>query len=84
MQLELVLREGQFRVVDTNHPDGRAWTLREYMDDWNRDLSADADQTGEEYGLLPDEQAVIEMLHDGHRSGSICVTRDGVIECQPL
>ncbi len=84
VQLELVLREEQFRVVDTDRPDGHAWTLREYMDDWNRDLAADAEQTGEEYDLLPDEQAVVEMLHDWHRSGRICVTRDGVIEWQPL
>ncbi|MEV7857100.1 MULTISPECIES: hypothetical protein [unclassified Streptomyces] len=84
VQLERVLREEQFRVVDTAHPDGQAWTLREYMDDWNRDLAADAEQTGEEYDLLSDEQAVVEMLHYWHRSDRICITRDGVIEWQPL
>lgn len=71
-------------VVDIAHPDGQAWTLREYMDDCNRDFAADAKQIGEEYDLLPDEQAVIEMLHDWHRSGRIGVTRNGVIEWQPL
>ncbi|MCX4399481.1 hypothetical protein OG887_43515 (plasmid) [Streptomyces sp. NBC_00053] len=45
---------------------------------------ADAERNGEEYDLLPDEQAVIEMLHDWHRSDRISVTRDGVIEWRPL
>ncbi|MFB6717531.1 hypothetical protein ACFCZY_38445 [Streptomyces sp. NPDC056237] len=84
VQLDLLLREERFWVVDSAHPDGHAWTLREYMDDWNKDLAADAQRTGEEYGLLPDEQAVIEMLHDWHRSDSISVTRDGVIEWRSL
>ncbi|MFM9681705.1 hypothetical protein [Streptomyces brasiliscabiei] len=84
VQLELLLREERFRVVDTDHPDGHAWTLREYMDDWNKDMAADAELTGEEYDLLADEQAVIEMLHDWHRADRICITRDGVIEWRPL
>ncbi|MFF3062435.1 hypothetical protein [Streptomyces sp. NPDC057909] len=84
MQLELLLHEDRFWVVDSAHPDGHAWTLREYMDDWNKDLAADAEQTGEEYDLLPDEQAVIEMLHDWHRSDRISITHDGVIEWRPL
>ncbi|MFE3903717.1 hypothetical protein ACFXPY_26230 [Streptomyces sp. NPDC059153] len=85
MQLELLLREDRFRVVDSAHPDGHAWTLREYMDDWNKeDLAADAKRTGEEYDLLPDEHAVIEMVHDWHHRDRISVTRDGVIEWRPL
>lgn len=80
----MLLRQERFRVVDSAHADGHAWTLREYMDDWNKDMAADAEQTGEEYDLLPDEPAVIEMLHDWHRSDRIIVTRDGVIEWQPL
>ncbi|MDT6988052.1 hypothetical protein ACFSUJ_34035 [Streptomyces lusitanus] len=83
VQLELLLSEERFRVVDSGHPEGHAWTLREYMDDYNKDMAADAQLTGEEYDLLPDEQAVIEMLHDWHRDNSISVTRDGVIEWRP-
>ncbi len=30
--------------------------------------------------LLPDEQAVNEMLHDWHRDNGISVIRNGVIE----
>ncbi|WP_146252215.1 hypothetical protein [Streptomyces carminius] len=83
VQLELLLREERFRVADSDHPDGHAWTLGEYMDDWNRDMAADAELTGKEYDLLPGEQAVIGMLHDWHRDNSISVTRDGVIEWRP-
>ncbi|MET9659037.1 hypothetical protein [Streptomyces sp. NPDC006510] len=36
---------------------------------------ADAERTGEEHGLLPDEQGVIEMLHDWHPSDRVSVTR---------
>ncbi|MCX4966918.1 hypothetical protein OHA98_19200 [Streptomyces sp. NBC_00654] len=37
---------------------------------------ADAERTGEEHGLLPDERGVIEMLHDRHPR-EVSVTRVG-------
>jgi hypothetical protein len=75
VELEKLLAAGRFTIVDDEHPDGHAWTLTEYADDWNKELAEDARRNQEATDTV-DEEWLIRFLHDSHARGEMRLTAD--------
>ncbi|MGW4651812.1 hypothetical protein [Kitasatospora sp. NPDC004289] len=82
VELDKLLRSGSFTMIDTEYPQGRTWTMPDYLVDWNEDQAAEAVRNGDEYSPLT-QADLIETLHEWHRSGAVMLNRDVVIEWAP-
>ncbi|MDH6107867.1 hypothetical protein P3T36_006326 [Kitasatospora sp. MAP12-15] len=79
IELDKLLTSGTFTMVEIRFPEGRTWTMADYIVDWNNDLAAEAARDDSEYGPITEDQ-LIETLHQWHRSGAVTLNRDLVIE----
>ncbi|WP_411292765.1 hypothetical protein [Streptomyces sp. SDr-06] len=75
LELEKLLRAGRFTVVDSAHPEGRTWTMDEYLASWNEDLAQDARRNHEEPDFM-DAAELMEILHHNHAVGALWLTGD--------
>ncbi|MFE5549226.1 hypothetical protein ACFQ71_36140 [Streptomyces sp. NPDC056534] len=75
LELEKLLRAGQFTVVDSAYPAGRTWTMDEYLASWNEELAQDARRNHEEPDVM-DAAELIEIIHRNHFEGSVRLTGD--------
>lgn len=73
--LEKLLRGSTFRIVDGIRHGGRAWTLSEYVDNFNAECAIDDERNGEEPDPV-DGEWVIDMLHRSHRGGELLLNAD--------